>query len=70
MASKDTKIGKQGSVGKRKQHGQFVRHLKHFASLKVAQELQYDNGGIQHQITNHLQYKETEGPVTILYGIK
>jgi hypothetical protein len=68
MASKDTKMGKQGSVGKRKhtQHDQFLRHLKHFfGGLKVAQELQCVNGGIQHWTINHLRCKETEGPITI-----
>ena len=58
---------KQGTVGKRK-------HL----TLMIPQKLKIigiirrlESGyGFLHQIINYLRYKETQGPITIIYGIK
>jgi hypothetical protein len=42
---------------------------KQLADLKMAKP-KCGYGFTQHWIVNYLWYKETEGPITIIYGIK
>ena len=67
MASKEPTVGKQGSVGKRKHN---MNSSSDTWNNLEAQELQCDYGSMQHRMISHLQYKETEELVTVLYGIK
>jgi hypothetical protein len=70
MASKDLKLSKHGTAGKRKHVTLTVPQKLDAMRLESGESQSEVMASIQHWIINSPWYKEMKGPITFVYGMK